>query len=189
LESGVERDVARVVEEEIELDLVIARTSEQRGVERVGFRRYEHFIRHAVKVLPPRRLEAEKGAQRRAVLRGRLPPVFLDGVPALAQPFGIGVAVLRDDRGDPVGMHESEAEANRRTIVEDVDGMACEPDRCREAIHHLREMIEGIREVRPIRRVRKAETREIGRHDMIPVGEQRDEIAKHVRRTREPVHQ
>src|SRR5260370_40088259 len=63
LESGVKRDVARVVEEEIELNLVIVRTSEQRGVERVGFWRHEHFIRQAVEVLPPRRLGAQKGAQ------------------------------------------------------------------------------------------------------------------------------
>src|SRR6476660_4715544 len=39
LELGIKGDVAGIVEEEIELDLIVARAGKQRAVERVGFRR------------------------------------------------------------------------------------------------------------------------------------------------------
>src|SRR5205823_7998997 len=62
------------------------------------FRRDCRLICHAVGVLPARRFRREKGAGRLAIGLRRLLPVSPNGVPALAQPLFVGVAILRDDR-------------------------------------------------------------------------------------------
>src|SRR5215470_15165385 len=121
LELRVQRDVARVVQEQIELDFVVTGPSEQRRVECIALGRDQRRVRHAVQVLPRGGLGLEKVAERRPVLGRGLLPVALDRVPALAEPLLIRVAVLRDDRGDPLRMTRRETEPNRRAIVEDVD--------------------------------------------------------------------
>src|SRR5262245_24787678 len=98
LELRVQRDIAGVVEEEVELDLVVAGPSEQRRVEGVALGRDQRFLWYAMHVLPLGRFGREETAERRAICGRGLPPVALDRVPALAQPLLIGVAILRDDR-------------------------------------------------------------------------------------------
>ena len=50
LKFRIERDIALVVAKQIELDLVIARASEQCRIERVRFRRDEALVRNAVNI-------------------------------------------------------------------------------------------------------------------------------------------
>ena len=90
-----------------------------------------------------RRLGRQESAQRLAVGGRGVLPVGPDRVPALAQPFLIGVAVLRDDRGDPVGMLHREPEAGRRAVVEDIDGVAIEADDFGEAVDRSRDPVEA----------------------------------------------
>src|ERR1700759_2198720 len=52
LKLGIQRHVRRVVEKQIELDLVIARAVEQRLIQRVGFRRDHRGVMRAMGVLP-----------------------------------------------------------------------------------------------------------------------------------------
>src|SRR6516164_4847595 len=85
LEFRIERDVALVVAEQIELDLVIAGAGEKRRIEGPGIRRQPLRVWHAMRVLPAGGFRLEEGAQRRAVAGGRILPVSLDRVPALAQ--------------------------------------------------------------------------------------------------------
>ena len=51
LELRVERDVAGIIQKQIELDLVIAGPSQQRGVELVRFRRHQGLVLDAIEVL------------------------------------------------------------------------------------------------------------------------------------------
>src|SRR5579864_550422 len=48
LKLGIERDVVRVVQEQVELDLIVAWPSQERGVERVPFRRHQRGVRDAL---------------------------------------------------------------------------------------------------------------------------------------------
>src|SRR5262249_38959904 len=48
LKLGIQRHIARVVQEEVELDLIIPRPSQQRGVELVRLRRHERLILHTM---------------------------------------------------------------------------------------------------------------------------------------------
>src|SRR6516225_12413112 len=52
LEFGVERDIALIVAEQIELDLVVARAGEERRIQRPAIRRQTLRRGHAVRVLP-----------------------------------------------------------------------------------------------------------------------------------------
>src|SRR5262249_9089615 len=56
LELRIQRDIAGVVEEQVELDLVVAGPSEQRRVECVALGRDQRLVSDAMHVLPPGRL-------------------------------------------------------------------------------------------------------------------------------------
>src|SRR5437667_4192128 len=124
LECRVERDVALVVAEEIQLDLVGAGAGQIEVVERIAVRRNGGYVRNTVRVLPTRRVGREEAAERLSVDRRRLLPIGPYGVPAVAQPFLIGVTVLGDDCGEAVRMSSGEAEADGRAIVKYVDRKA-----------------------------------------------------------------
>src|SRR5215510_12368599 len=62
LELRVKRDVAGIVQEQIELDLIVAGTGQQRGIKLVGFRGYQRLVLNAVKVLGLGRLRSEEVA-------------------------------------------------------------------------------------------------------------------------------
>jgi hypothetical protein len=62
-----------------------------------------------------------------------------------------------------------QTEANRRTVVEDVHGMTGEPGDLREPADDVGEMIEGVPEPRPVRRLGKTEARQVGGDDMIVI--------------------
>ena len=63
LEFGVERNVALVVAEQVELDLIIAGPGKQRRVEGPGIRGEPFRFRCAMRVLPLRGLRRQEGAQ------------------------------------------------------------------------------------------------------------------------------
>src|SRR5260370_11171538 len=67
LKFGIERDVALVVAEEVELHVISARSCEIEVVERIPVRRNRGRVGDAVGVLPDRCLGRKKGAQRCAV--------------------------------------------------------------------------------------------------------------------------
>jgi hypothetical protein len=99
LETWIKHDIAGVIQEQIQLDLVVAEPRDQCRVEHVGLRHDQRLVRDAMDVLEFGRLGLEEVSQRRAIGAGRLPPIFLDRVPAFAQTFNVGVTVLRDERG------------------------------------------------------------------------------------------
>src|SRR6516165_11268241 len=128
LEFGKQRDVALVVAEQVELYFISARSCEIEVVERIPVRRNRGRVGDAVGVLPNRGLGRKQGAQRFAVCFGWVMPVCADRLPAVPEALDIRVAVLRDDRGDALGVPHREAETSRRAIVEDIDGEAAKSD-------------------------------------------------------------
>src|SRR5215472_3680749 len=151
LKLGIQGDVARVVEKEVELDLVDAGTSQKRRIQFVRFRRNEGCLRDSVRVLPLRGLGGKKLPQSSAILGRGLLPIFLDGVPALAQALFVSVAILGNDRRDALGISQGEAEADGNTIVEYVDRVATETDGLRKAIDDRGEIAERVAKVLAVR--------------------------------------
>src|SRR5262249_34270793 len=116
LEFGGQRDVALVVAEQVELYFVSARSCEIKVVERIAVRRDRGRVGDAMGVLPDRCLRRKKGAEGSAVCFRRVLPVGADRGPAVAEPLEIRIAILRDDRGDALGVPHREAETSRRAI-------------------------------------------------------------------------
>ncbi len=97
LECRIERDVALVVGEQIELDLIGTRTRNIKIVERVSVGGHQTNVADAMRILPVRGLRLQHAAQRVAVCFRRILPIRADGVPSVTQSLLIGIAVLGDD--------------------------------------------------------------------------------------------
>ena len=70
LEIGIQHDVARIIEEEVELDLVYARTLNIEGVERATVGRNRLWVGGTSLVLPTDRVWRQQAAKRLAVVVG-----------------------------------------------------------------------------------------------------------------------
>src|SRR6185312_12828174 len=90
LKFGIERDVALIVAEEIELNLVRAGARHVEVVERIAVGRNRRRIAYAVGVLPKRRFGRDEASQRVPVCLRRFAPIGPNGVPAVAQALLIG---------------------------------------------------------------------------------------------------
>src|SRR5882724_830992 len=140
-------------------------------------------------VLPARRLGRDEASERVSVCLRRFLPISPNGIPAVAQPFLIGVAVLRDDCSDTIRVPNGEAEANGCAIVEDVDRETSETDHLRETIDDVCDILERVSERAARRHFGLAKRWQIGSNEVKPVCELRDEIAKHVARGGKAVQQ
>jgi len=139
-----------------------------------------------VRVLPDGRLGLQEGAQDLTVGRRGILPIGPDRIPSVAETLVIGIAILRDDRGDPVRMPDGEPEASGRAVIEHVDGVAVEADDVGEAVDRAGEPVEGGA---ALRCVGFAEAGQIGGDNVVAIGQQWDEIAEHVARAREAMQQ
>src|SRR5258708_27274033 len=187
LERRIQCDVALVIAEEIELHFIRTGTGQIEVVEVLTIRRHDRLVRYAVRVLPAGCLRSEEGAERLSVRLRRVLPIRPDRSPALAETFLVGIAVLRDDGGDPLGAADSEPEARRRTIVKDIDREAAEADDFGKAFDHTGNVVQRVTEFLPRRHVGLTETRKVGCDDMKSVGAARDQVTDHVARAREAV--
>ena len=85
--------------------------------------------------------------------------ISLDRIPAFAQALQVGVAVLRDHRGDPLRMANGESKTNWRAVVENIKRVADEADRLREPLDLLRQVLEAVFEAFSFGRFGEAEAR------------------------------
>jgi hypothetical protein len=189
LERRVERHVARVVEEQVELDLVGAAAGEVVVVQPVPVRADPCRVGDALRVLPDRRLRLQHHPDRLPVGRRRLLPVGPDRAPGLAQPLLVRVAVLGDDRGDALGVTGGDPEPDRRAVVEHVQRETVEAEHLRPAVDDVSEVLERVTEVVPRGHVRLAEAGQVRGDEVKTVGEQRDQLAELVARGRETVQE
>src|SRR5262249_37488682 len=114
----------------------------------------------------------------------------LDRRPGLAESLLVGVAVLDDQRLDRLRMPRRDPEPDRSAVVVHVEAEPLELQRIdQQRVDDLAEVVEGVGEFGRGRPRAVAEADQIGRDDPEPVGEPWDQIAKHVRRRREPVQQ
>ena len=121
VEPGIQAQVRAIVEEQRELDLLLAMAREERRVERVRRRvdAGQQSVGDVVRVLPLCWRELEEGHERLCFGRGGGEgggggPEGAEGRPErLAEAFFVCVSVLGDDGGDAVGVAQGEADASR----------------------------------------------------------------------------
>src|SRR5437879_2889287 len=136
LERRIQGHVAPVVAEKVKLHFISAGTRQVKIIEVLAIRRYHRLVGNAVRVLPASRLRSEEGAERLSVRLRRVLPIGLDRTPALAEAFLVGVAVLGDNAGDPLGVTDGEPETRRRAVIKDVHGKPIEADDLGKAVDH-----------------------------------------------------
>jgi hypothetical protein len=78
-------------------------------------------------------------------------------------------------------MRRCQAKSHWRSVVLHVDRVVLQTHGLSEVIYHQRKMIKGIFEVFHRRHAAVTKARIIRSDDVIPIREQRDQIAKHVR--------
>src|SRR4029450_4970953 len=118
-------------------------------------------VGYAVRVLPVGRLRREQGAERFSVLLRRVLPVGPDGSPAVTETLLVGVAVLGNDGGYPLGMVDGEPKARWRAGVEDVHRKLIEAYDLGEAVDHARNVVECVSEFFSRRHVGLTEPRKV----------------------------
>jgi hypothetical protein len=114
-------------------------------------------------------------------------PIGLDRIPEGAEALVIGIAVLHDQPGDALGALQRETPADRRAVVHDVHRVPADAEASQQPVHQRVDAVESVGEGGVGRYVALAEAGVVGRDDAVAVGECRDQVAKHVRGSREAV--
>src|SRR5678809_1226222 len=135
LELGIQLDVTCIVEKQIQLNVLIAGTSQQSRVECIGLRGYTRLI-GPMRVLPPGGLRGQKGFQRSPIFGTRVSPVLLNRIPARAEPILIRIPILRHNCRDPFRMPQGQPKPYRSAVVEDIDRVAAEAEPLRKPLNY-----------------------------------------------------
>ncbi|MNQ66874.1 hypothetical protein D3C85_813760 [compost metagenome] len=139
-------------------------------------------VAHAFHILPARAFQVQDGiVDHLAIGGGRLVPVLADRRPGIPQAFEIGIAVLRNDRADPLRVRQRQAQADRRPIVEEVHPVTLEAQHIDELADRLADGIEGVDVVAFGGHLGETETGQIRRNQAVFVGEPRDQVPELVR--------
>src|SRR3954452_9235065 len=140
----VQREVARVVVEEVEHHLIASGAVEEVLVERPEVRIEALWVSDALDVLSARRVEVKEGARCRfggyAVL-----PVGRQGGEVRTYPYLVRVAVLDDQRVDALGVPRRQAQSDGRAEVEQVQPVVVQAEGVDEAVDDVGEPLEGRR--------------------------------------------
>src|SRR6185436_18102245 len=120
LELRIKLEIRAVVVEEIELDLDVAGTIEQRLILEPGARIDTRTIRDAIEILRAHGCERSACTQDIALCLLTTGPVRFDRFPEFPEPLFVRVAVLNHECGDALGMLERDAIADGRAVVHDI---------------------------------------------------------------------
>src|SRR6185437_4623023 len=100
-----------------------------------------------------------------------------DGRPCISKTFFVGVSVLRDDRGDPLGMGHGKSKAGWCAVVKHIEGVVRELQSFGEGFNRFGDGLKGVDVIALGRDLREAEARKIRRDNVVAVSEARDELA------------
>jgi hypothetical protein len=182
LDGRVQVDVRRVLAEKLELDGVVARAVQQQLVQCPRVRAHQPRVWHSVEVLPAGAVQGEGGAHGGFGVRAGRGRVREKPVPErLHEAFGVRVSVLRDDRGDPIGVAQRQSPTDRCAVVLHVHGVPLDAELGEQAGSDAGQGVEGVVELVHRRHGAVAEADVVGGDDPVPVGQRRDEVPEHVR--------
>src|SRR3954468_19136518 len=185
LPRRVQRDVARVVVEQVEHHLIASWEVEEVLVERPEVRVEALGVGDALDVLSARRLKPEEGARCRfgglAIL-----PVGRQAAEVRTDPRLVRVAVLDDQRVDALWVTRRQAESDWRAEVEHVQPVVIQVEGVDEAVDDVGEPVECRR---ALERLGVAEAGVVGRDEVEAIREAVDQLLVLGRGSREPVQQ
>ena len=153
LPCGVARDVRLVIEEQVCLDVGLARAVQER--ELVGPVIRVVILRRKARpdVAQAGRGGREEVLAQRRLMFGAVSPELAAGLPQRSQPVFVGDGVLHDERLDPVGVRQRQPEPDRPAVVLHEQHVAGETEPAGEAVDHLGEVVERVGEYGAVGRV------------------------------------
>ncbi|MNV56618.1 hypothetical protein D3C71_1489110 [compost metagenome] len=104
-----------------------------------------------------------------SVFVGGVPPIGLPCGPFIAEPVGVGVAILADYGGDPLRIGRRYPEPDRCAVVEHVKCVAVEAERLGEPSDDIGEVIKCVSKILTLRRDGLAEPRKVRCDDAVPI--------------------
>ena len=116
-------------------------------------------------------------------------PKTLARFPIRSKPFVVRDGILNDQRLDTFRMHQSHAKADRSAVVLHVQRVARYRERLSEPGHDLGIAVERVREFLRIGPIAVAESRVVGRYEVVTIGKAIEQRLEHARRRRQAVKQ
>src|SRR3954451_25294822 len=126
----IERRIAAIAEEQIELDFVVTLAVKQELIVGRAIGADQFWILYTGRVLPFRCVISEQIAERVTLLEAiRGFPVGLDRFPKfVVETFVVSIAVLHDDRRNAIGMSGRQAIAHWCAVVLHIEGILGQPN-------------------------------------------------------------
>src|SRR5262249_55331746 len=144
-------------------------------------------VAYAIGVLEYSGLRRNELIERFAMLLRVVGPVRLNRIPKLLQSLVVGVAVLHDESADAFWVLERKTPTDGGTVVHDVHSEAFDAQLSEQAVDQFAVAVEGIGECGAVGHIALPETWIVGRDHVIAVRKLRNEIAEHMRGSRETV--
>ena len=134
-------------------------------------------------------VQREQVGPQRGLVCGAVRPERTPCLPVRAEAFVVGDGVLNDQGFDALRVSERHPKADRSAVVLHVKGVLGQVQRLGEVIHHLGDVVEGVRELLWRRRIAVPEARIVGSDHVKLTGQPREQRLEHARRRRKSVKQ
>ena len=138
-------DVRPVIVEEIALNLRLPRRVQECVFVRPKVRIVERNVRIVPDMTRLCRLQRKQISAKRRLVRRAIFPKLAARLPVRAQAFVVRHSILHDERFHPLRMRQCHSKTDRHAIVLHVKRVTREPQRFREMIHDLCDMVERVR--------------------------------------------
>jgi hypothetical protein len=179
-----------VVGEQGELDQVVAGPRHHGEVVVPAVGADQALVGHAVQVLPPDGLQGQGLAERGLGRWVLVLPVRPQRLPETLGKAGlVAVAALGDDRRDRARVDQGQPPAGRCAVLVQVHRVPGHPGLGQQTRGQAGERVEGVTELAGGRGVGQAEADVVRGDQVVPVGQQRDQVAEHEPAGREAVQQ
>src|ERR1700677_3892912 len=144
LELWVEGDIAAIVQNQVELHFVRARSRHVGNIQRIAVGRNRLRV-GSVKVLDVANdFRAQCVAAGFTVFGRGISPISLPGFPGGAEAFDVSIAVLRDECGNSFRKAKRKTKAHRRAVIKNVNRKFLQADLLDEISDNLGHGIEGV---------------------------------------------
>src|ERR1700722_1390144 len=180
--SRIAGHVRPVIVEQVDLDVVFARTAQESklispavGINRLG-------IRVRADMTLPGRSQGGKVSSKTSFVGGPVGPELPPLLPKRTESLLVGNRVLNDERPHSLRMRDSHPKSDRPPIILHVQHVVLKTERLGKTLHYLRNVIKGIGKLLAAGRIAVTETRIIGGNEVVLRGQTGQQWLEHPRR-------